>query len=92
MKYPANSTFLKLFSAFILILVLHFSVSAQNIQEKLISGKFQKTSLQEFFNILEKNYNIRFYYRTEWIKTYVVNQEFKEMPLIQVLNPLFDRQ
>ena len=92
MKYPTTSSCLKTFSAFVLILILHFSVSAQNIQEKLINGKFQKTSLQEFFNTIEKDYNIRFYYRTEWIKTYVVNQEFKEMPLIQVLNSLFDRQ
>jgi hypothetical protein len=91
-KYPATLSYLKIFSALILILVLHFSVTAQNIQEKLISGKFQKTSLQEFFNTIEKDYNIRFYYRTEWIKTYVVNQEFKDMPLIQVLNLLFERQ
>ena len=65
---------------------------AQNIQEKIINGKFQKVSLQDFFNTLEKEYNIHFFYRPEWIKSFVVNQEFKEMPLIQVLNKLFDRQ
>ena len=92
MKYPTTSAWLKIFSVFILILILHLAVSAQNIQEKLISGKFQKTSLQEFFNQLEKDYDIRFYYRSEWIKSYVVNQEFKDMPLIQILNLLFDRQ
>jgi len=65
---------------------------AQNIQEKIINGKFQKVSLQDFFNTLEKEHNIHFFYRPEWIKSFVVNQEFKEMPLIQVLNKLFDRQ
>ena len=65
---------------------------AQNIQEKIINGKFQKVSLQDFFNTLEKEHNIHFFYKQEWIKSFVVNQEFKEMPLIQVLNKLFDRQ
>jgi hypothetical protein len=91
-KYPASPTYLKIFSVLVLTFALHFSVTAQNIQEKLISGKFQKTSLQEFFKTIEKDYNIRFYYRTEWVKSYVVNQEFKDMPLIQVLNLLFERQ
>lgn len=65
---------------------------SQQIQEKLISGKFQKTSLLDFFTTLEKEYNIRFYYKTEWVKPYVINQEFKDTPLIQALNRLFDRQ
>ena len=75
-----------------MILLLQLNASAQNIQEKLITGNFQKTSLQDFFNTLEKSYDIRFYYRPEWIKTYVINQEFKDTPLIQVLNLLFERQ
>jgi hypothetical protein len=91
-KNPLISTCLKAIFAFIFFLLLNFSLTAQNIQEKIISGKFQKVSLQEFFNTIEKEQNIRFYYKSEWIKSYVVNQEFKEMPLIQVLNQLFDRQ
>jgi hypothetical protein len=73
-------------------LFLYISSNAQQIQEKLISGKFQKTSLQEFFNVLEKEYHIHFYYKPDWIKSYAVNQEFKDKPLIQVLNLLFERQ
>jgi len=91
-KNPLESTYLKVFFTFVVILLFHLSISAQNIQEKLINGKFQQISLQEFFNTLEKDYDIHFYYRSEWIKTNVVNQEFKEMPLIQVLNLLFDGQ
>lgn len=92
MKKTAIRTCLKVFFAFQVLLLLHQPLSAQNIQEKLITGKFQKTSLQEFFTTLEKEYHIHFYYRTEWVKSYVVNQEFKNRPLIQVLNLLFDRQ
>lgn len=78
--------------ALCLILFFGISVSSQNIQEKLISGKFQKTSLEQFFKTIEKEHNIRFYYREEWIKSFAVSQDFVETPLIQVLNMLFDRQ
>jgi len=91
-KKPYISTCMKAIFTFAFLLFLNFSLTAQNIQEKIINGKFQKVSLQDFFNTLEKEYNIHFFYRPEWIKSFVVNQEFKEMPLIQVLNKLFDRQ
>ena len=92
MKKPFHSICLKIFFASFILLILNVSASAQKIQERIISGKFQKTSLQEFFHTLEKDYGIHFYYRTDWVKSYVVNEEFKEMPLIQVLNSLFERQ
>ena len=82
----------KIILVFLFLSLLNSEVFAQNIQEKIISGKFQKTSLQEFFNTIEKEYGIHFYYRSDWVKSYVVNQEFKDMPLIQVLNLLFERQ
>jgi len=91
-KKPYISTCMKAIFIFAFLLFLNFSLVAQNIQEKIINGKFQKVSLQDFFNTLEKEHNIHFFYRPEWIKSFVVNQEFKEMPLIQVLNKLFDRQ
>lgn len=74
------------------IVFLSLTTSAQNIQETLISGKFQKTNLEDFFKTIEKEYNIHFYYRQEWVKSYVINQDFKDLPLIQALNLLFDRQ
>lgn len=92
MNKHTPSNLLKAIFVFVFLFFLNHSISAQNIQEKIINGKFQKTSLQEFFNTLEKEYSIHFYYRAEWIKPYVVNQEFKEMPLIQVLNSIFERQ
>lgn len=92
MKETKFSTCIKVIFLAHVFLLLHVAIHAQPIQEKLVSGKFQKTSLQDFFNTLEKDYQIRFYYEPEWIKTFVVNQEFKDKPLIQVLNMLFERQ
>jgi len=91
-KKPFIQTHLKIIFAFCFILLLNFTISAQPIQEKIINGKFQKTSLEQFFKTLENEYGIHFYYRAEWIKSYVINQDFKDMPLIQALNLLFDRQ
>ena len=92
MKKPYTPTYLKLFFAFIFVLLLNFTISAQNIQEKIITGNFQKVSLEQFFRTIEKDYGIHFYYKAEWVKPYVINQAFKDMPLIQALNLIFDRQ
>ena len=51
---PNASTYLKIIFGFSLILFLNFTVLAQNIQEKLITGNFQKTSLEQFFKTLGK--------------------------------------
>lgn len=92
MKKTKFSIYLKVIFFSNIFLFLYISSNAQQIQEKLVSGKFEKTSLQEFFSTLEKEYHIYFYYEPGWIKSYVVNQEFKDKPLIQVLNLLFERQ
>ena len=81
-----------MFVATSVVFLLNFHAFSQQIQERIITGSFRKTSLQDFINTLEKNYQIHFYYRPEWIKSYVVNQDFVKMPLIQVLNQLFERQ
>ena len=92
MKESNPSNLLKAILIFAFLVFLNHSISAQNIQEKIISGKFQNTNLQELFNTLEKDYSIRFYYQSEWIKSCTISQEFKEMPLIQVLNSIFEKQ
>jgi hypothetical protein len=91
-KYKPLTVYLKIFQTFLLLFFLKSSVLAQPLQEKLISGQFRSVSLQEFFNTLEINYSIRFYYRQEWIKNLTVNHEFQETPLIQALNLLLDKQ
>lgn len=91
MKNPAISICLKIVFTFGLIILLNTELCAQPIQEKIINGKFRGTSLQEFFDTLEKDYQIHFFYQSDWIKTHTVNKEFKDTPLIQALNLIFDR-
>ncbi len=92
MKKNNSSALLKVIFSFLLLIFLNQTILAQSIQEKIINGKFQKTNLQDFFNSIEKEYNIHFYYRSEWIKPYVINQEFNNTPLIQALNLIFEKQ
>ncbi len=76
----------------VVMLFLNNPGTAQSIQERLINGKFQLTSLQDFFNTIGKEQGIHFYYRSDWIKPYMINLEFIDTPLIQVLNIIFDRK
>ena len=92
MKKNNLTIFLKLFFSIVFVICLIPRIYAQSIQETLISGDFQKTKLEDFFKTIEKEYNIHFYYRQEWIKPYVINQKFNNQPLIQALNLLFDKQ
>ena len=88
-----NQAYNKVFpSIFFLITILTLSTLAthsQEIQEKKISGDFNKTSYTEFFNTLEKNYGIRFFYKDEWVKSGEVTVKFTDQPLVQVLNQVF---
>ena len=74
---------------FFLVFLSHVA-SGQGVQEKKVSGKFQNVSLQEFFGTLEKEYQLHFYYRSEWVSAYRINQDFNNTPLIQVLNQIFE--
>ena len=62
---------------------------SQDIQEIKVTASFTKAPVQEFFNSLEKNYGIRFFYKDEWIKSKVVTKTFDNLPLVQVLNQVF---
>lgn len=82
----------KLIAAFGFFILLNLQARTQNIQEILITGKFQKTKVDDFCKIIEKEYHIKFYYKQDWVKSYIINQDFNKTPLIQALNQLFDRQ
>jgi len=87
-----NHLYKSLFLIVTFLLLAQISRS-QDIQEIKISGSFSKTPIQEFFNTLEKNYGIRFFYKEEWIKSKEVTKTFNDAPLVQVLNQiLVDKQ
>lgn len=62
---------------------------AQNQGEIRINGTFRNQPLQNFIDSLETKYNVRFFYRKEWISSYSLNKEFQNTPLIQALNNIF---
>jgi hypothetical protein len=78
-------------SLFTLILLLGTTrlINAQNQGEILIDGTFRDQPLQVFFDSLETNYNLRFFYKTEWLAPHAISKEFRSTPLIQALNNIF---
>ncbi len=63
--------------------------TAQEQGEIQINGTFRDQPLQVFFDSLEARYNLRFFYKKEWISPYAINREFRNTPLIQALNNIF---
>lgn len=63
--------------------------TAQSVGEIRIDGNFRNQPLQNFIDSLETKYNVRFFYRQEWISPYTINKEFQNTPLIQALNNIF---
>ncbi len=63
---------------------------SQEIKEVRISCSFSKTPLQEVFSSLEKQYGIRFFYKSEWIDSREFTGSFDNQPLIQVVNRLVE--
>lgn len=65
------------------------SATAQEQGEIQINGTFRDQPLQVFFDSLETKYNLRFFYKKEWISPYTISKEFRNTPLIQALNNIF---
>ena len=74
----------------VLIILSSQSGSSQEIKEIKVSGSFSNAPIKKFFASLEINYGIRFFYKEEWIKSKEVTQTFSNVPLVQVLNQIFD--
>lgn len=84
-----------LYRTLILFVTILFSVQfarSQDVRELKITGNFTKVPLQEFFNSVEKNYGIRFFYKEEWIKSTEITHTFNNVPLIQALNQIFNNK
>lgn len=77
---------------FLIFVCIQINANSQNIQEKIINGKYENVSFSEFFNKLEKDYSIPFYFRNEWIQDKSFSYEFNNAPLIQVLNIILAKQ
>jgi hypothetical protein len=77
---------------FLILIIFIFprSVCSQEIQEIKVTGSFSKVPIKEFLNSFEEKYGIRFFYKEEWIKSSEVTGKFDNIPLIQVMNQVFN--
>lgn len=74
-----------------MLFLLGITSSGQSIQEKKISGNYIGAPLKHFFQDLENKEHIKTFYKDHWIDTVTVNYTFTNLPLIQVLNKIFEK-
>lgn len=73
----------------LLTLATFTPVSAQDPGEIILNEHFENQPLQDFLETLESKYNLKVFYKKEWVNDIVITREFIETPLIQALNNLF---
>ncbi len=89
MKYPKIVRSYKTVILFFILFFGSLAANSQEVQEMKISGSYVGMAVPEFLGKLEKTYNIRFFYKLEWIKNIDVTAKFDNTPLTQVLNQCF---
>ncbi len=74
---------------FLFLSLISFSVIfSQNAGEIRISGSYQKKPLTFFFEDVEKQTNIKFFYKPEWFKNDTINENYNAVLLTDVLNKI----
>jgi len=61
---------------------------AQNNKEIKINGLFKRLSFEEFVVALEKNYDIHFYFRQDWVKSVTVDLDAQSISIPQMMDKL----
>ncbi len=87
MPYQTSKIFL-----IVIFIFCGIFTNAQSIQDRIITGNFKDISLHDFFQIVEKQYDINFFYEKNWIDSFEVNVEFKNTPAVQVFNKVLDNK
>lgn len=81
--------FRSIFPGIIFLCIFPWNVFSQSVGETRISGTFKDVPMISFFKTLENQYGIKSFYEDAWLERYTVNTEFREIPLIKVLNSIF---
>jgi hypothetical protein len=71
------------------LFLLTSNLKGQNIDSLLISGSYQNTSITVFFQQIEDNYPIKFYYNSEWVKDLKFSAIFNNKTLKSALSQIF---
>ena len=64
------------------------SLWAQNKQEIRISASFKNRPFTEFVEQLEKEYNVQFYFKDQWVEGLLVNLEIREASIPEMMDKL----
>jgi hypothetical protein len=67
-------------------------ILSQNIEAEKIRHNFQNTQLIDLLKILEKDNNIRFFYKTEWIKDIQINFNTQGLHIESFLKIVLDNK
>ena len=65
------------------------TLKSQTVDRIFISASFDNAPMNEFLELLRKDYHLNVFYKDTWIQPYSITRNFKETPLIQALNLVF---
>ncbi len=75
--------------AAVLIIFTNSVIYAQSINEILLNETFQNQPLEDFLLVLQEKYDIKVYYKKNWVAPFTITKTFENTPLIQALNNVF---
>lgn len=81
-----------LFYLTVILLFLVNILSAQQSEEIKINGSFNNQPFTDFISLLEKDYELKVFYKTGWVESCNVTAQFNDTPLVQALNLVLSEQ
>jgi hypothetical protein len=79
----------KIYSIFLILLVLSSCFKVHGQDTSAISGNFNSITFDELANKIESQTRYRFYYNPIWVDTIVVTKSFVNAPITNILDDLF---
>ncbi len=72
-----------------LLLLVNFSLCAQDISNLRFTGSYQNQPLADFIQDVEQQHPVHFFYREEWIQPVRITEQFQDVPLQRALQQVF---
>lgn len=78
----------KIYLIIIVMLICLSNCFTQNISDIYVSGDYQDRFLIDILNEIEKEHQIVFFYKEEWLSDIYVTKSFQDAPLLKVLEEI----
>ncbi len=72
------------------LLWVGLNTTSLHAQDLKISGQFNDVGLREVFRDLERRYDIRVFYRDQWLPEASINHQFTQLPLDQAFQTILE--